>query len=90
MDLELLKFIVSIAFLALLLIKQHLDGGKIERQYFESKDVFKSMPRVTEASVDCLRRLHEQMVYMTRKMESLNVALEAVADKMSAPGAKHQ
>ena len=88
MDLELLKFLLSIAFLALLLLKQYIDGCKSERQISESKDVFRTMPKVTEASVECLRRLHEQMVFMTRKMESLNQALECVADRMSRGEAK--
>ena len=81
MDLELVKFIFSSAFLVLLLVKQHLDGTKIQNHFCESKDVFKAMPKVTEASVDCLRRLHEQMQFLAQKLELLTQGLEGAQNR---------
>ena len=77
MDLELLKFLVSTAFLTLLLVKQHIDSGKSERVHAESKDVFRAMPRFTESAVHC----HTELVNLIR---ILATKVERIADGVSA------
>ena len=85
MDLELWKFIFSTAFLVLLLIKQHFDGSKLSERYFESTNIFRLMPKISESTVSCQSELLTQMRLLTQKMEAIKTSLERVADELSAP-----
>ena len=83
MDLELMKYLVSIAFILLLLMKQYFDGIKLDRRHGEATEVFRAMPKLTESAVSCQTELCQQMRLMTRQMEALKLSLECLAERFS-------
>ena len=83
MDLELIKFIVSTAFLALLLVKQMLDSRKFQDQHGDAVEVFRAMPKLTDTYCATLNELQREMRLMAAKMDLTRACLDHIADRLS-------
>ena len=78
MDLEIMRFAVSTAFLLLLLWKSHRDGARLEERHYEAAMAFRTMPRIAEANVQSQVEILTQMRLLTAKMELIRESLEHI------------
>ena len=90
MDLEVTRLVSSTIFLVLLFVRQYFDGLKLNRQYGEAVDVFRSVPKMTESAAACQSETLTQMRLLTQQIGRLSTNLERTAGPLPDRRGSHE